>query len=323
MVRSTAAALLALALIADGRVPDPSVPAVSSQPSAGVGAHSGCPRLPFVLSRRKVVLEARLGASKTAVLLLDTGMPTDGLFLYKKELKDALAAANWSASAVRGAGSGGAAPALVTEGVAFSIGQETFTGQRVTVLQTDTFAGFPSDGVIGHTLFGHHMVEIDYDSLRITLHDAKKCAPVWGGHRLPLTFKDGPIPWVEATFSVDGTAGIRISAYIDLASREALELLLRERVPFKMPDDARDYYLGRGVSGDIHGKRGRIAWLRLGPYTLRNVAAAFAPAEVRSRQRDADAVLGNDAIRRFNVVFDYAGGNLYLKPNSHFDEPYE
>jgi len=77
------------------------------------------------------------------------------------------------------------------------------------------------------------------------------------------------------------------------------------------------------VSGDIHGKRGRVAWLKLGPYTLRNVATAFAPAEVRSRQRGADGVLGNDAIRRFNVIFDYAGESLYLKPNSHHADPFE
>jgi hypothetical protein len=45
--------------------------------------------------------------------------------------------------------------------------------------------------------------------------------------------------------------------------------------------------------------------------------------EIRSKQDNADAILGNAALKRFNLIFDYAGGNLYIRPNGHFDEPFE
>jgi hypothetical protein len=269
-----------------------------------------------------VILEARL-RDATAALILDTGMSSDGLLLYNRSLKKSVGAESWSSAGVAGGGSGAAAAAAVAEGIAFAIGPQAFTGQRVVVLENDAFAGFPSDGVIGHSLFGHHAVEIDYDALQITLHEPKGFAPGEGWHRLPLTFRENRIPWVEATISVDGEVALPVSLYIDLASREALELLLRDGIAYRVPDAALSYYLGRGLSGDIHGRRGTVPWLRIGPYTLRDVATAFAPAEVRSRQRGADGVLGNDAVRRFNAVFDYAGHSLYLKPNAHHGEPFQ
>lgn len=76
--------------------------------------------------------------------------------------------------------------------------------------------------------------------------------------------------------------------------------------------------LGRGLSGDIYGQEGDIAWVALGPHRMGDVTVAFTPAEIRSKQPGADAVLGNGLLRRFNCVFDYSGMRLYLKPNSLF-----
>jgi hypothetical protein len=53
------------------------------------------------------------------------------------------------------------------------------------------------------------------------------------------------------------------------------------------------------------------------------VDASIAEAGVRSKQQSADAILGCGSLRRFNSIFDYAGKKLYIKRNSHFDEPFE
>ena len=113
------------------------------------------------------------------------------------------------------------------------------------------------------------------------------------------------------------------SFYIDLASEEALEMLVRADQKFTMPAKLDSSYLGTGLSGDIHGSRGRSRHLWLGGYMLSDVRTAFAPAEVRSKQKGADGILGNDCLRRFNVIFDYAHQRLYLKPNGAFATPFE
>jgi hypothetical protein len=113
-----------------------------------------------------------------------------------------------------------------------------------------------------------------------------------------------------------------VSLYIDLASSEALELLLRDSMPFVPPDALEDHYLGRGIRGDIYGQKGTIARLRLGPFELTDVVTAFAQAEIRSRQPDADGVLSNATLRRFRTIFDYRNNLLHLRPNEMFDEPF-
>jgi hypothetical protein len=131
------------------------------------------------------------------------------------------------------------------------------------------------------------------------------------------------IPFLECRIEVVKGEILPLTLYIDLASGDALELLVKEDQKFTMPVDLDSSYLGTGLSGDIYGTYGRSLHLWIGEYTLKDIPTAFAPAEVRSKQEGADGILGNYSISRFNVIFDYAHGRLYLKPNNYFDVPFE
>jgi hypothetical protein len=104
------------------------------------------------------------------------------------------------------------------------------------------------------------------------------------------------IPWIEGTVDVRGDGDIPVSLYIDLASGEALEILVREV--------------------------GRVAAISLGSFRLRDVETAFARVKIRSKQDNADGIVGGDILRRFNLIFDYQSLSLYLKPNRYFAEPF-
>jgi hypothetical protein len=285
--------------------------------------NDGALRIPFELDRNKVILPVRVGDSPVLRVLLDTGMHFDGLLLYKKELRESLGVENFMEVRVGGAGPGDASNAVMADSVAFSIGGAELPGQRIIVLQNGLFDDFPGDGVSGYSLFGHYAVEIDYDSLVIILHEPDSLTIDDSWTSIPLAFKSNRIPWVEASVVVTDGEEMPVSLYIDLASGEAVEMLIRDGMLYELPPDLEEVYLGRGLSGDINGHRGRISSLRLGPFILRDVVAAFVDARVRSKQPGADGVLANNALRRFNLVFDYGNERLYLKPNGHFEEPFE
>jgi hypothetical protein len=59
-----------------------------------------------------------------------------------------------------------------------------------------------------------------------------------------------------------------------------------------------------------------------GSHTLHDVAATFPVAEVRSRQAGADAVLGSQLLRRFDLVFDYEASTLWIRPSDAYSEPF-
>ena len=62
--------------------------------------------------------------------------------------------------------------------------------------------------------------------------------------------------------------------------------------------------------------------LTLGSHRLHDVVTLFPGGQARSKQEGADGILGNDVFLRFQVVFDYFHGALYLRPNQSFHEPF-
>ncbi len=279
--------------------------------------------IPFKLERNKVILHVTVGNSAPLKVILDTGMPIEGLLLYNKELKDSLNLINPMDVKVPGAGKGKPSTAVMADSMSFSAGNVQFYGQKIVILQNDQFKDFPTDGVVGHSILGNYVTEIDYDNEIIRLSESGREPADQSWKMLPISFRNNrKIPWIEASINTMGEEDTDVSMYIDLASSEALEMLIKDDQKFELPDDLEEDYLGRGLSGDIYGKRGRVHSYAIGGYSLNSVTCAFARAEVRSKQKGADGVVGNNLLRRFNLIFDYFSEKLYIKPNKYFEEPF-
>ncbi len=84
-----------------------------------------------------------------------------------------------------------------------------------------------------------------------------------------------------------------------------------------MPAVTAEHVVGRGLSGDVMGRSGRLAAVTVGPFTLRDVDAQVVPAAVRQgSESGADAVVGSGLFRGFDLIFDYAHRTLWLRPGS-------
>jgi hypothetical protein len=274
--------------------------------------------MPFRLDRGRVILPVRVAGSEPLDLILDTGMSFDGVYLFHQEALSGLGGVELMEVRVPGAGSGEPSTAQMAESLALECGDMRFEGQRVIVSTSERTQDFPTGGIIGWTVLGHYVTRIDYDAEQVVLFDSGRYAPDSSWHRVDLVLKSN-IPWIEAALAIGEGDPVSAQAYIDLAAEKAVDVLVGQGKKFTAPEGLEKSYLGTGLSGDIHGGAGKVALLRIGPFDLRDVSAAFPEAGVRSKQQGADIVLGGDALRRFNAVFDYAGGSLYLKPSRYFD----
>ncbi len=279
--------------------------------------------IPIKVKRNITLVTVKIGNIEIPDILLDTGLSFDGILIYNPNYKDSLDLTNAIEISISGAGDGEASTALMIDSTEFILGNVKLKNQRIIMLQSDIYKGFPTNGIIGYSIFGHYATKLDYDKNTMTLYDKNKVNIDSSWTELPLYFKDNNIPWVDAYVVIEDEAPILLSMYIDFASRDAIELLEKPGMKFSLPEETVNAHLGTGLSGEIYGKTGKISKLILGPYELHNVAAAFAPAEIRSKQDNADAILGNDSLRRFNLIFDYANRKLYIKPNSFFNEPFK
>lgn len=278
--------------------------------------------IPFKLLRNKIIVPVRVNNSKELNIILDTGMPSDGLLLFDKKLADELKLEGGNRYRISGAGKGKVTYASRVESALLTLSGNKFENQKVLILKSDTMFGFPSDGVIGGGLFGAHVVQIDYDTKAIKLIEPSTFKPDPTLEEIPLTFNDHGIPFLDAAISISGEKEIDVFLYIDLASSEALELLIKPDMKFSLPEGLTEKHLGRGMDGDIYGQFGHISCFRIGSYILHDVPTAFPEAAIRSRQQGADGILCDNALRRFNLIFNYSRGKLYIIPNGAFHEPF-
>jgi predicted aspartyl protease len=255
-------------------------------------------------------------------ILIDTGFSFDGLLIYNPDYRDSLDLTNAIEVSVPGAGGGEPSRASMIESATFELGDIEMSDQRVIVLQSDTYKGFPSNGLIGYSILGHYITEFDYDRNTMTLHHADAIEVDTSWTEIPLYFKGNYIPWLETAVVIEDGPPISLSTYIDYAAGDAILLLEKPDMKFHLPEKTENVHIGRGLSGDIYGKKGYIRSFIIGRHALNNVKASFADEKIRSKQKDADAVLGVGVLRRFNSIFDYKNKKLYIKPNRHFHDPY-
>ena len=274
------------------------------------------------LMHNRSMVNVKIGELVIPDILLDTGFAFDGVMIYNPDYNDSIVFPQAMEVKIPGAGSGEPAMAIMVDSAEFMLGNITLTNQKIIILTDDTFKGFPSNGIIGYSVFGHYIAEFNYDNSTMMLHDfgASPVDSSWTG--IPIYFKHNKIPWIDISVVIDQEDSILLSTYIDFAASDVIELLEKEQMKFNLPAEMKDEYLGRGLSGDIYGKSGRIAKLIIGPYELTDVTASIAPAQVRSKQKNADAIIGSGSLRRFNLIFDYHNKQLYLKPNSQFHDPF-
>lgn len=274
--------------------------------------------VPFTIDRNRVIIPTSVNGSSPLRLILDSGMGFDGVYLFHKSDLDLIDTTGAVTVNVGGAGDGEASTATMIETGHIAFGEVTVPNQRIIVSHSSHTQQFPTDGVAGWNFFGHYIVEIDYDQNKIFLHDTTYSHTDSSWLRLPIERKKN-LPFLDVTVEVILGEVVPMRVYIDLASEEALELLMHDQQKFTMPDSVTESSLGYGLSGEIKGRHGKSAGLQIGKYMLHDIRTAFAPAKVRSKQEGADGILGNNLIRRFNIIFDYPHNCLYIKPNRNFE----
>ncbi len=280
-------------------------------------------KIPFKLIHNKVVVPVNIGNSRTFNLILDSGFGFDGIILFKSELADSINLVGNVLVQIPGAGDGPPSRAIMSDSMTFTSGSCEFRNQRVIILQNDKFKDSPTDGVIGYSYFGHYKIEVDYDNKVITLHSPLDVIDETGWETIPLTLNANNWPHLNIYISVENEEPVKLDVYIDYASSLSIELTVKPEMKFILPGKFDDDYEGFGLSGDVKGKNARISKFIIGKYEFNNVTATFFEGNSRSKDKNADGVISNDALRRFNLIFDFHNKKLFIKPNNSFNEPFE
>jgi hypothetical protein len=268
-----------------------------------------------IIDGRLLLAQVRINGSRPLTFIVDTGA-ADGNIIDRDVLAE-LRLHEGSRESIKNPG-GDVAMGSVA-GVTLQVGPLTLPNETLLTAPLSQFApllGRPVDGILGHALLSRYAVRFDYIGRRMILND-----PDRPGTRLPLIVTDN-MPFVDIVARNHGRSA-PAHVEIDTGSFEALGSNSRYAAAAKLfePGDRKVEERGVAFGGETQDYRARIDALQLGPYELPRPAIAVTTEEGGYQSAIPSAgVLGAEVLRRFDVVIDYPGSALYLRPNAQFND---
>lgn len=192
--------------------------------------------------------------------------------------------------------------------------------------QISHMLGIPVHGLIGFNLFKDFVVEIDYNDEKLTLYK-----PEYYKYRdrkndiiMPLHF-DGTKPFVRTTIVTDSMKTVPVKLLVDTGASDALWLSENSDERINIPKKHLETFLGKGLSGDLYGTKGRIDAIWVGPLLLTQPIVSFPDSELIDQlitTNGRNGTIGAEILRRFYVTVDYRNSRLTLRPTSRVKEDF-
>jgi hypothetical protein len=283
--------------------------------------------IPFTLKGTYVLFTAEI-AGKEIGLVLDTGMPANGVFLHAGPDGYMYGLESVGQAGVKGA-SGDMVMSDIATGLQIDLPGLVLRDQSAIIMPyaldrhlVFTREGMP--GVIGLSLFGQFVVEIDYDKKVVVLTEPDAYTAPEDAEVIPLTFNYRAVPQMSCSVQMSDGSWVQREVVIDCGHARALALTAGVHESIIVPVGAIETRIGIGATGPLMGHIGRIPALTVGSHTFENVVASF-----RAGGGDSALVggkegnLGAEILSRFRVTFDYENERMLLVPGDRLDEPFE
>lgn len=278
--------------------------------------------IPFELYNNHIYMRVQVNGTARQ-FLLDTGA---GITVVDKGLAEAEQLTLHGPFPITGAG--GSTDVAWTRVKSFNAPGVSLTNQVVGVIALDglrPLTGRRIDGILGYDFLSRFVVEIDYVHRNINLHEASSYKYDGSGEMLPITLI-GSVPYLRTSIVQNGRSPIEGEFNIDTGSTGSLTLnapFVNSHQLLKFTSKTMSVPLS-GVGGSAEQRIGRVGELRLGRLIIKDPITGFSQSEQGDfASTNFDGVIGNEVLRRFDVVVDYSRRRLILSPNKNFDAPYD
>jgi hypothetical protein len=182
--------------------------------------------------------------------------------------------------------------------------------------------GVRIDGIIGFSFFRRFIVKVDYEQDILEVYSPGTLKYPRGGYLLKPQFTTLPLQPaflndhrpISGRFIFDTGAGLNILLSEDFV----LDSSVFKRGRIFYPTQA------EGLGGKKQMSLGLLREFRIGTYKFKNI-----PAHIFSDDYNVTAypqmggLIGNDLMRRFNMIINYPDQIIHIRPNKHFFEPFD
>ena len=182
--------------------------------------------------------------------------------------------------------------------------------------------GIKIDGIIGFSFLTRYVVKVNFDSLKVSIFEPGFIRYPNKGTLLRPNFKGLPVipllirdsKKINSHFYFDTGAGLCF--LISKQLKDDSSLLLKKRKP--MPIEV------QGLGGKKRMQLTIMKEVNIGSYKFRQVPTYILDDEFNILAYPRlGGLIGNDILRRFNLIINYPQKEIHLCPNSHFRDPFD
>lgn len=227
-------------------------------------------------------------------------------------------------SLIQGAGNSLEAVYRDTAEWIYSVGEEQQTEQGAIVMDLQKILGSGVDGMFGMEFMRGRRVEFNFadEYMRLLQPDE----PLADGYVcIKCKWLDARESRILLPVSVqisDGTA-IEGNFLVDMGARDGLvlnsSLAAKLNLRSVIADAKKKVLDAGGVGGSRTDYLFRAKGVSVGGFEIANVNAIYSGNTMGAMADDSyDGLIGNALLERFDVVFDFAKGEIWLRPNKNF-----
>ena len=182
--------------------------------------------------------------------------------------------------------------------------------------------GIKIDGIIGYSFLRRYIIRLDYDSQVLEVFSPGTYKYPRGGYLLKPNFSTLPLQSatinderpINSRFIFDTGAGLSFLLSKDFVEDSAVFKKGKKFYPTQAE--------GLGGKRQMNITVGKE--VKIGPYKFRKVPIHIFEDDYNVTSYPLlGGLIGNDILRRFNVVINYPEQSIHIKPNSHFNEAFD
>ncbi|MFY8128916.1 MAG: aspartyl protease family protein [Chitinophagaceae bacterium] len=182
--------------------------------------------------------------------------------------------------------------------------------------------GIKVDGIIGYSFLRQFIIKVDYDNFTIKIYSPGNIKYPKSGYLMKPNFT--PLPIYEhdiadqtkttSNLIFDTGAGLNLLLTNEFANATNLLKKKKHFYPLRI----------EGLGGQKIMQLTTIKEFKIGKYKFKNVPTMLFDDDFNvTNYPRTGGIVGNDLLRKFNLIINYPDFTIHLKPNSHFAETFD
>ncbi len=282
--------------------------------------------IPFDFRDGRIYLEGEINGLDSGHFILDTG--ADGLYidsLFYRQMESRYM--NVARGRLPGIGAGAQEVTVILDSVINELGGFSCISPRTVVMDLKNIVGCRADGIVGISFFSKKMVEINYSNHFIRISDQSKAIDLDDFQGIPFKLAGNRI-FIPLKIALSKDLHVDGDFLLDLGSPYAISLTSKTAAKLNLAT-----ILGKPVM-QIKNRQGgaggvsekvdfRANAVMMGTCSLENVVTDYSLDKSGALASDKyKGLIGNEFLRRFDVVIDFPNKVFYFRPGKEYSCPF-